>query len=162
MTRVGPSRNAYGRSRRPDLPGPLRAAAVPQVSCCPSGVACPRAVGRPVTVLSPFGSTPCSRMSPQAMGLGRAPRVLLPARAVMEAASARRIASGGLGLGAAGSSHGIPGRGQISPVAVSTSAALATVSVTGSTSKIAVTATGSRAADACVTTETCGIHDVGR
>ena len=55
-----------------------------------------------------------------------------------------------------------PGERPIPPVAVSMSAALATVSVTGSTSKIAVTATGSRAADACVTTETCGIDDVGR
>lgn len=75
VTRVDPSRNVYGRSRRPDLPGPLRAAAVPQMSCCPSGVACPRAVGRPVTVLSPFRSTPCSRTSPQAVGPVRAPGV---------------------------------------------------------------------------------------
>jgi hypothetical protein len=85
----------------------------------------------------------------------------VPKRLRVFASAAGRIASDGLGLGAAACGHGIPGRGQFSPVAVSTSAALATVSVMGSTSKIAVTAIGSWAAGACVTTETCGIHDVG-
>ncbi len=66
------------------------------------------------------------------------------------------------GLGAASSAQGIPGSAQVSPVAVSMSAARATVSVTGSTSEIAVTATGSRAPGVRVATETCGIHDVGR
>ena len=72
------------------------------------------------------------------------------------------MATPAVSLGAAGPGQGIPGRGQVSPVAVSTSAALATVSVTGSTSEIAVTATGSKAPGARVATETCGIHDVGR
>ena len=66
------------------------------------------------------------------------------------------------GLGAAGTGLGILGRGQVWPVAVSTIAALATISVTGSTSEIAVTTTGSRAPGARVATETCGIHDAGR
>jgi len=65
-------------------------------------------------------------------------------------------------LGGAGSGQGILGRGQICAVPVSTSAALATVSVAGSTSEIAVVATGSRAPGARVATETCGIHDAGR
>jgi hypothetical protein len=69
----------------------------------------------------------------------------------------RRSASGPLVPG-----QGIPGSSQVSPVAVSTRAALDTVSVTGSTSEIAVTATGSKAPGARVATETCGIHDVGR
>ena len=60
------------------------------------------------------------------------------------------------------SRQGIPVSGQVSPVAVSTSAALATVSVAGGASEIAVTATGSKAPGARVATETCGIHDAGR